>query len=59
VIYTQAIFRSLTFANTQLTIKPGGIGIYPPESLLQLLPRFVGTEGLYLARKFPQREASR
>ena len=39
----------------RVTIEPGGINAYTPESLLKLLPRFVATEGLYLARKFPQR----
>ena len=38
----------------RVTIKPGGIDAYTPESLLKLLPHFVPTQGLYLARKFPQ-----
>ncbi|MBC7929113.1 MAG: WG repeat-containing protein [Rubrivivax sp.] len=39
----------------RVTIEPGSGTWHTPESLLMLLPRFVATEGLYLARKSPQR----
>lgn len=39
----------------RVTIEPGSGIRYTPESLLKLLPRFVATKGLYLARKSLQR----
>ena len=40
---------------SRVVIEPGGISVYTPESLLKLLPHFIRTQGLFLARKFPQK----
>jgi hypothetical protein len=39
----------------KVTIKPGSLSYYTPETLLKLLPYFVATEGLYLPPRFSQR----
>lgn len=39
----------------KITIEPGGINAYTPQTLLKILPHLVATDGLYQARKFPQK----
>jgi hypothetical protein len=38
-----------------ITIEPGGIDAYTPQSLLKILPYLVPTGGVYLKPKFPQK----
>lgn len=51
--------RALSLPNPdeirRITIEPGILNWYTPESLLKLLPRFVASKGTYLEEKFPQR----
>jgi hypothetical protein len=41
----------------RITVEPGMLKWYTPESLLQLLPHFIAREGTYGEEKFPQRGA--